>query len=419
VIDFKPVKPNWQRNKPHYAWIILASVMAIYAIGTGVRQSFGVLIDPLVEQHGWSRSAISVTYALPFLISIPVLLVVGKVAERLGSRRIVIAGAGIFTIGMLLTSTVTQIWQFHLYWGGLIGGLATSVMRPLLPVLLTKWFYRKLGIVIGLMWTSMSWGPAIISPLMRWAISSIGWRDTFIIFGLIGGALMLLCSFFIMDDPKAKKLLPYGGLPPEPQLVNPQQKVTTLTSHQVIITPSFLAMVAVHAFGCIGHSIPWAHMVSIATFVGVPAIAAAGMLSITAATSLISRFGMSLLAEARGGRFTLALALLFQTLPIVLLLYATELPLLYTFAFLFGLGYGGEMVGFPIFNRQYYGPDAPLSTIYSYQMVGASIGMAVGGWLGGALFDLTGDYTWSILAAVTASFLGIIAALTLPSHKRR
>ena len=102
----------------------------------------------------------------------------------------------------------------------------------------------------------------------------------------------------------------------------------------------------------------------------------------------------------------------------LLLLSARELPPFYSFAFLFGLGYGGEMVGFPIFNRQYYGTDAPLNTIYSYQLAGAMLGMAVGGWLGGVLFDWTGTYTWSILAALTAGFLGVMAALRLPSYRK-
>ena len=76
------------------------------------------------------------------------------------------------------------------------------------------------------------------------------------------------------------------------------------------------------------------------------------------------------------------------------------------------------MVGFPIFNRQYYGLNAPLNTIYSYQIAGAMLGMAMGGWIGGALFDWTGIYTWSILVSVGAGLLGVMAALLLPSFKR-
>ena len=85
---------------------------------------------------------------------------------------------------------------------------------------------------------------------------------------------------------------------------------------------------------------------------------------------------------------------------------------------IFGLCYGGEMVGFPIINRQLFGAAAPLGTIYSFQMVGAGIGMALGGWLGGMLFDQSGAYTWSIVAAILTTSVGLPLALALPRHQR-
>jgi hypothetical protein len=156
-----------------------------------------------------------------------------------------------------------------------------------------------------------------------------------------------------------------------------------------------------------------------ATFAGLSGVTAAGVLSISATASLVSRLGMSLMAEAKGGRFTLFMALMLQTLPTLILLGARGVPGFYTFAVLFGIGYGGEMVGFPIYNRQYYGAEAPLHTIFSWQVAGAMMGMALGGWMGGALFDLTGAYTWSVLAAVGAGFLGMMAALMLPARLSR
>ncbi|MBU2607960.1 MAG: MFS transporter [Chloroflexi bacterium] len=408
-----------RRSGLHYAWIVLAAVWVLFAITSGVRFSFGVFIDPLVEEHGWNRGGVSFAYSLQFLAGIPVILFAGWLAERIGSRRIVIASAFIFIVGMMLTAEVTRLWQFQLYFGVLIGGLGSSVFVTLLPVLLTRWFYRKLGLAMGIMWTSLSLGPALFSPLMRWAIEDVGWSATFIIFGLIGGILMLASSFLLREHPQEKGLAPYGGLPVEIPLADTGSMSKSLGLGQVTAKTSFWALVAVHTLGCVGHSVPLAHMVSIATFAGIPGIAAAGILSMALATSFISRMGMSLSAEAKGGRFTLTLVLLLQTLPTLLLLTATELPLFYLFAILFGIGYGGEMVGFPIFNRQYYGLDAPLNSIYSYQMAGAMLGMAVGGWLGGALFDWTGAYTWSILAAVAAGFLGMIAALLLPSGNKQ
>lgn len=407
-----------QRSWPHYAWVILAGIMALFVVSTGIRLSFGVLIDPLVAEHAWSRGGVSLAYTLQFLTGIPAVLIVGRLAERINSRRIVMIAAIIFISGMLLTATVSQLWQFQLYFGVLVGGLSSAPFVVILPVLLSRWFYHKLGLAIGLMWTSLSLGPAVLSPLLRWSIETAGWSQTFITFGLSGGILMLVSGFFLMDNPQKMKLVPYGGLPPEPPRQEMSSPAVDLSLYQVTRKQSFWALTAVHLLGCIGHSVILAHVVSIATFAGIPGLEAAGVLSIAVAISVISRFGMSLVADRKGARFTLASAVLLQTLPTLLLLGAEKLWVFYSFALLFGLGYGGEMVGFPIFNRQYYGVKAPLSTIYSYQMAGAMLGMAAGGWLGGALFDWTGVYTWSIVTSAGASFLGVVVALLLPTPHR-
>jgi predicted MFS family arabinose efflux permease len=75
------------------------------------------------------------------------------------------------------------------------------------------------------------------------------------------------------------------------------------------------------------------------------------------------------------------------------------------------------MVGFPIINRQMFGPKAPLSSIFSFEMIGGSTGMALGGWIGGALFDHSGNYTSAILVASVIGFLAVPLALWLPRHK--
>jgi len=132
------------------------------------------------------------------------------------------------------------------------------------------------------------------------SIETAGWSQTFIVFGLISGTLMLIFGFFLRDNPQEKKLHPYGGLPPEQRAEDMDSSAASLSLYQVVKTRSFQALTAIHALGCIGHSVLLAHMVSIATFVGIPSMAAAGILSLAIATSAISRFGMSLVAEIKG-----------------------------------------------------------------------------------------------------------------------
>ncbi len=415
---------RWQ-GQLHYAWIVLAAVMVVSMVTAGIRISFGVLLDPLVEGYGWSRGDISLAYTLQFLVAIPAVIIIGRLAERISPRRIVLAGGVIFTAGLLLTSTISSLWQFHLHFGVIVGGLGAAPFAVLLPVLLSRWFVRRLGMAMGLMWVSLSIGPAILSPLIRGSIESAGWSQTFIVLGLASGAVLLVATFFFSDRPGNKRMAPYGAAPNESADTDPTRPpadhampLAGFNLRQLARMRSFQGLVWVHVLGCIGHSVLFAHMVSMATFAGIDGVAAAGVLSVVVATSAFSRFGMSLVAERKGARFTLAIAVLLQTVPTLLLLVSTELRSFYLFAFVFGLGFGGEMVGFPIFNRQYYGTRAPLNTIYSYQIAGAMLGMAIGGWLGGALFDWTGGYTWSLVLSVTAGFLGVAVAMALPARQR-
>ena len=177
-------------------------------------------------------------------------------------------------------------------------------------------------------------------------------------------------------------------------------------------------LTGIHYLGCAGHAIILAHVVSMATFRGVSGIEAAGVLSTIAGASIISRFAFSILTERLGGRSVLLMAVIGQSTSVLILLFASDAWAFYLFAVIFGLCYGGEMVGFPIINRQLFGDLAPLSSIYSFEMLGASTGMALGGWLGGVLFDLTGAYTWAILASAAIGYLGLPLALYLPRHKK-
>ena len=84
--------------------------MVVLIISTEVKMSFGVLIDPLVNEHGWSRGGISLGYTLQFLVGIPAILIVGRLAEKISGRSMVVVGTIIFVVGMLLTASVTQLW---------------------------------------------------------------------------------------------------------------------------------------------------------------------------------------------------------------------------------------------------------------------------------------------------------------------
>jgi MFS transporter, OFA family, oxalate/formate antiporter len=408
-----------KKYRVHYAWVILVAACVLSIVSRADSASFAVFVDPLVAQFGWKRGDISFAYALAFLAGLPAVVLMGWLGDRYGARTLMIGASFLISTGTVLLGTIKELWQFYVFYGLFVGSLGNAAFTVLLPVIVTRWFHRHMGLAVGIYWAALGAGPMIFAPLFRWLIETRGWEQSFTFIGVVLGAILLVFSSLIRSSPREKGLSAYGaeGSARE-QRVSAASAVTPGALREVLSQRPVWFLMGIHHLGCAGHAIILAHVVSMATFRGVSGIEAAGVLSTIAGVSVISRFASAILTERFGGRAVLTMAMIGQSTSILILLFANEAWVFYLFAVVFGLCYGGEMVGFPIINRQLFGERAPLSSIYSFQMVGASTGMALGGWLGGALFDASGAYTSAILASAVIGYLGLPLALALPRHRK-
>jgi MFS family permease len=405
--------------KLHYAWVVLFSACVLNIASRADAGSFAVFVEPLVKLFGWSRGDISIAYSVAFLVGLPAVVIMGWLGDRFGARPLMIGASLLITVGTFLLGTITDLWQFYVYYGFFVGSMGHAAFTVLLPVILTRWFNRYMGLAVWIYWAAMGIGPMIFAPVFRWLIETRGWEQAFTLIATVVGGLLIAFSLLIRSSPREKGLTPYGE---EDSTREPRAPVAQGLAPgglgEILRKRPVWLLIGIHHVGCVGHSIILAHIVSMAIVQGVSGMEAAGVLSTIAGASAVSRFASAVLAARFGGRILLTMALIGQSAPIFILFFAQEAWSFYAFALIFGLCYGGEMVGFPIINRQLFGPTAPLGTIYSFQMVGAGTGMALGGWLGGFLFDLSGAYTWSIAAAVLTTCLGLPLALALPRHKK-
>ncbi|MCC7485404.1 MAG: MFS transporter [Burkholderiales bacterium] len=403
----------------HYAWVVLAAAVILSIASRADQSSFGVFIDPLVEEFGWKRGDISFAYSLAFIIGLPAVVIMGWLGDRYGARPLMLFAAVLIGAGTVLLGTIRELWHFYLIYSLFVGSMGHAAFSVLLPVIVSRWFYRNLGIAVGAYFAAQGLGPVIFAPLFRWMLENHGWQGSFTLIGAVLGCILAFFALFIYGSPAARGLQPYGveetrpDQPAGPAAPRAGDLRDYLRQRQVWL------LTAIHHIGCVSHSVILVHVVSMATFRGIPGVEAAGVLAAIAGASVVSRFGFSLLAERAGGRITLTISLLGQSLPVFILFFATESWVYYAFAVMFGLCYGGEMVGFPIINKQLFGANAPLGSIYSFEMVGGGIGMALGGWLGGQLFDVSGDYTWSLATSLVAGLVGLPLALSLPGHRKR
>ena len=408
-----------KKYRLHYAWVILAAACALSIFSRADSASFAVFIDPLVAQFGWKRGDISFAYALAFLAGMPATVAMGWLGDRYGARKMMIGSSLLIATGTVLLGTIKELWQFYVYYGLFVGSLGNAAFMVLLPVILTRWFARHMGLALGIYWAGFGIGPMFFAPLFRWLIETRGWEWTFTVIGIVIGGILLALSALIRSSPHDKGLSAYGAEDASQAQHNPVAAARAPASlREVLAKRPVWLLTGIHHLGCAGHAIILAHIVSMATFRGVSGVEAAGVLSVIAGVSIFSRFASSLLTERFGGRAVLLMAVIGQSTSVLILLFASEAWTFYLFAVIFSLFYGGEMVGFPIINRQLFGEKAPLGSIYSFQMLGASTGMALGGWLGGVLFDASGAYTWAIIASAVTSGLGLPLALYLPRHKK-
>ena len=401
----------------HYAWVILLAACVLNIVSRADAGSFGVFVEPLVGLFGWSRGDISFAYSLAFLAGLPAVVIMGWLGDCYGARKLMIGSSILIAIGTILLGTIKELWHFYVYYGLFVGSLGNAAFMVLLPVIVTRWFHRHMGMALGIYWAAMGLGPVIFSPVFRWLIETRGWERTFPLIGIVVGIILITFSLLIRSTPQEQGLTAYGaeGLPEEPH-APAASGIAPAGLREVLARRPVWLLMGIHHLGCVGHAVVLAHVVSMAILQGVSGMEAAGVLSTIAGASAISRFASAVLVARLGGRTLLTMALIGQSAPIFILFFANEAWVFYFFAVVFGLCYGGEMVGFPIINRQLFGARAPLGTIYSFQMLGAGTGMALGGWLGGILFDLSGGYTWSIVAAILTTCLGLPLALALPRH---
>ena len=221
------------------------------------------------------------------------------------------------------------------------------------------------------------------------------------------------------NRPADRGLEPYGWAPGDPvpsrrSLSGDRVKLFTKFMRH---TKAYWNLSSIHFLGCVGHAVILVYIVPIAIEEGVSVVVAAGLLTMLSGVSIATRLATPVLSDYVGPKSVMAVAYVLQGIPVVMLFWTHDVWLFYVFAAVFGIGYGGEAGGFPILNRRYYG-QAPVGSAHGIQMLGAGLGMAVGGWIGGIIYDFTGGYDLALAISVVASVMGAVSIVMLERTDR-
>ena len=399
----------------HYAWVIIGLSVLLYLGGGSITQAFGVVILPLQNEFGWSQGSITLAYGISAIMSAVLSPFIGMATDKYGGRQVLFLGVGSFFIGTSISAMATEVWHIWIAYGVFLG-ITQSCLNIVLITTATYWFREKLGVGVGLLQCASGIGPAGTSLLIGILLDHYDWRLAFWSLGLGCGSVMTLIVFFFRSRPSDMGLEPFGGAGTEAtrqrftreiQMIRDRVRAASIQS-----TSAFWKLVVVHYLGCLSHAIVIIYIVPIAMLAGVGGVAAAGVLSTLALVSGLTRFLTPVLAESLGARGTMAVMYVLQGLPVMMLFWTSDTWSFYLFAVIFGIGYGGEGSAFPIINRRYYG-EGSLGRSFGWQLSGAMLGMATGGWIGGVLFGFFGDYQLTIAMSVATSLLGAVVIMSM------
>ena len=411
------------RRNVHYSWVIVSIASMMWMTSSGMRFATSLLIPEFhkEEYFGWSIGFITLGFTIQWLASGFLAPVSGWLGDRYGVRRVMWVGAILFIAGMLLTGTMTTLWEFYLYFGILLAAGMASFQVTLVAGV-TLWFKKRLGLAMGLLQSLQGFGTAVAIVTVFILFDRFGLRATFWIPGLIGGALLLFLTRYFYNEPADLGLTAWGADEDEPvkrmQNNDLAKTRTRIFLKQAQKTTAFWNLVGIHFWGCAAHNIILILLVDMAREAGLSDVTSVVVYITLTVTSTVTRFGTPVLADRFGAKTVMMVCFSAQTFPLLILLVSQDVTAFFIFAVLFGIGLGGEMTAFPIINRQYYG-DAPTGTTYGWQMAGAGVGMGVGPVLAGFLRDWTEVYDWSILLAFSLSLTAVICITFLPSSSRR
>jgi len=410
-------------GKLHYAWLIVAMLVGVQLVGQAIGMSAGIMVAPLNDPNGdfgWSIGIIGAALAVYYLTSAVFSPIAGWLADRYGTRKMMMAAGGLFMASMLLLGMITALWQFFLVFGVMLATTQSIVFVPLIAAV-NGWFRRRLGLAVGLLWAAGGLGAAAMAPGVATLLENVGWQATFWTLGIVGGGMIFLMVPFFRNRPADMGIKPYGlreDDPPEVSWSKPMEKLRLRAFNQHIRkTNEFWNLPLIHGLGCAGHGIILIYSIPIAVEQGVSLTGAALILSLINVFSIASRFITPQVAERLGGKSSMVVALTIQGMTVLVLFWAQDVWSFYLFAALFGIGFGGEMSAYPVVNRQYFG-SGPIGTFYGFEMMGALLGHAVATGLAGFVIVALDSFAPILYLSMAFSLVGVLVVLTLAPSDR-
>ena len=391
----------------NYGWIVVGAGAMMTCVGFGSMLSLAVFLQPMSEAMGWSRAVVSAASTLNFLCMGVAAFFWGALSDRFGTRIVVLAGSGLLGLGLVTASQAASLWQFQLLFGILIGVAAGAFYAPMMA-LASAWIENQRSLAVSLVSAGMGVAPLTVAPFASWLITTYDWRTAMLVIGIFASALLIPAAFLVRPAPQPAAPSA-SGRADTPEI--------EWTAAQAFRTPQFITLALAHFACCAAHSGPIFHMVSYAMVCGIAPLTAVTVYSLAGFSGLGGRLALGVMADRLGAKPVLVAGLLVQALCVATYLAVGQLGEFYALSVVFGLAYGGVMPLYAVLVREFFGARI-MGTVFGAVSAFASLGMALGPWAGGLVFDTFQGYGWLYIGSFGIGLAAVAVALGFPSARR-
>jgi MFS family permease len=380
-----------------YAWARLMVSLLLMTLGGSGMYSVTVVLPRIQAEFGVARADASLPYTLTMIGFGLGGILMGKLSDRFGVMVPVLLGAVGLGAGFIAAGSATTLWQFNLAQGLLIGLLGTAATFAPLVADTSQWFTKRRGIAVAICMSGNYVAGAIWPPVLQHFIDSVGWRQTYIGVGIFCTAVMLPLAFALKRRPPTADASAVAASAP-----------SMASDRPIGLSPATLQTLLCIAgvSCCVAMSMPQVHIVAYCGDLGFGAARGAEMLSLMLGFGIVSRLLSGWISDRIGGLRTLLLGAVLQGSALLLFFFFNGLVSLYVVSILFGLFQGGIVPSYALIVREHFTPKEAGARVGTVLMA-TLFGMALGGWMSGAIFDATGSYRAAFANGIAWNLLNV------------
>ena len=389
------------------AWTRLAVTLALSTIGGVGMWSVVVALPAVQAEFGVARGDASLPYTLTMVCFGLSGIVMGRLSDRYGVMVPVMLGTLLLTLGYVAASLAPSLPAYALAQGALIGAGSSATFAPLLAHT-SLWFVRRRGIAVAIFASGNYLAGTVWPPIVEHFIRTDGWRHTHVGIAVFVAATMVPLALLLRKKP------PLGdgtGTTVTARTLSPEALGLSSNALQALLVVAGLAC-------CVAMAMPQVHLVAYCSDLGYGPARGAQMLSLMLACGIVSRLVFGVICDRIGGLRTLLLGSLLQGTALLLFLPFNGLVSLYVISALFGLFQGGIVPAYAIIVREFY-DRAEAGARVAIVITATLFGMALGGWMSGAIFDVTGSYRAAFVNGLAWNLVNVSIATWLLRRSMR